>query len=102
MMTDRQPATTRSGQHKGIAMSNLDAPTETLNRKLAETHERRARREAARCGLRLKKLRDGDGYWLIDNDTNCLVMGHEITRGVRIGYGLDVIEEYLNAERTRN
>ncbi len=61
----------------------------------AQTLERRVRREAERQGLRLKKLRNDDGYWLIDISTGGLVLGEEITRGVRIGYDLDAVEEWL-------
>ena len=58
--------------------------------------EKRLRRLAACQGTRLRKLRNADdGYWLIDNSTNCLVIGEEIARGVRIGYTLDVIEDWL-------
>ena len=46
--------------------------------------------------MRLRKLRNADdSYWLIDNSTNCLVIGEEIARGVRIGYTLDVIDDWL-------
>jgi hypothetical protein len=61
----------------------------------AQAHERRVRREAHRQGLRLKKLRTGEGYWLIDISTGGLVLGEEITRGVRIGYELGAVEEWL-------
>jgi hypothetical protein len=61
----------------------------------AQTRERRVRREADRQGLRLMKLRTGEGYWLIDISTGGLVLGEEITRGVRIGYDLGAVEEWL-------
>lgn len=38
---------------------------------------------------RLRRTNDGyygDGYWLIDNRTNGLVLGEQIARGVNIGY----------------
>jgi hypothetical protein len=57
--------------------------------------ERRLRRLADQQGYRISKLRNGDGYWLIDVDTGGLVIGEEVTRGVRIGYDLDVIEDWL-------
>jgi hypothetical protein len=62
----------------------------TLNRR-----ENHLRRLAARHGCRLRKLRGDDGYWLIDNSTGGLLVGEEVTRGVRIGYDLGVVEEWL-------
>ena len=47
---------------------------------------------------RLRRTNDGyygDGYWLIDNRTNGLVLGEQIARGVNIGYHLDAVEEWL-------
>ena len=58
-------------------------------------HENRVRRLAARQGLRLRKLRGDNEYWLIDNDTNMLVLGHAVTRGVCIGQTLDAVEDWL-------
>jgi hypothetical protein len=57
--------------------------------------EKRVRRLAARQGYVLRKLRDDDGYWLIDADTGGLVIGEQIAPGVRIGYDLDAIEDWL-------
>ncbi|SCX27225.1 hypothetical protein [Mycolicibacterium fluoranthenivorans] len=62
----------------------------------AQAHEARVRRRARRGGYKLRKLRDGDGYWLIDNDTNVVVVGHAVARGCLIGYELDMIEEHLD------
>ena len=62
-----------------------------------KSRENRIRRLAHREGMRLHKLRDDGGFWLFDNAINCLVIGQEITRGVRIGYDLDVFGEYLSA-----
>ena len=66
-------------------------PTSTYNR-----CESRLRRQAAREGYRLRKLRDDRGYWLIDPSTGGLIIGDQITRGVDIGYDLDVIDDWLN------
>ena len=65
-------------------------PTSTYNRR-----ESRLRRQAAREGYRLRKLRDDRGYWLIDLSTG-LIIGDQIARGVDIGYDLDVIDDWLN------
>ena len=46
---------------------------------------------------RVRRTNDGyygDGYWLIDNRTNGLVLGEQIARGVNIGYHLDAVEEW--------
>jgi hypothetical protein len=48
-------------------------------------------------GYRLQKLRGDDGYWLSDADGGWLVVGEEVIAGVRIGYDLDVIEEWLRS-----
>ena len=66
-------------------------PTSTYNRR-----ESRLRRQAAREGYRLRKLRDDRGYWLIDLSTGGLVIGDQITRGVDVGSDLDVIDDWLN------
>ena len=63
---------------------------------------RRVLRDPAEIRLmtrdRLRRTNDGyygDGYWLIDNRTNGLVLGEQIARGVNIGYHLDAVEEWL-------
>jgi hypothetical protein len=55
----------------------------------------RLRRLADKQGYQLQKLRGDDGYWLSDATTGGLVIGEGITRGVRVGYDLDAIEEWL-------
>ena len=60
--------------------------------------ERSIRRLADREGYRLRKLRGDRGYWLSDLSTGGLVIGECITRGVEIGYELDVIEEWLTPD----
>jgi hypothetical protein len=52
----------------------------------------RVRREAIRYGLKLQKLRNGRGYWLIDRNTNALILGDG---GTMTGYDLRVIEREL-------
>jgi len=60
------------------------------------TRENRARRLASDHGMRIRKLSDDAGYWLIDTATNSLVIGDQITHGVDIGFDLDTIEQYLS------
>ena len=62
-----------------------------------QARERRVRREAERQGRRLKKLRNADGYWLIDRETGGVVGGEEVCRGVRVGYTLDAVEQFLES-----
>ena len=61
-----------------------------------QTRENRARRLAADQDWRVRKLRNGLGYWLIDNSTGGLILGEQIAAGVDIGYDLDAVEQYLS------
>jgi hypothetical protein len=60
-----------------------------------QQRERRLRRLADKQGYRLQKLYGDDGYWLSDISTRGLVIGEQTAAGVRIGYDLDVIEDWL-------
>ncbi|MGD9621985.1 MAG: hypothetical protein AB7G47_13195 [Mycolicibacterium sp.] len=64
---------------------------------MTTAHEKRVRRLAAREGYRLRKLRDDDGYFLLDTDNCGLVLGEQITAGVNIGCSLDYVQDWLTA-----
>jgi hypothetical protein len=61
-----------------------------------QQQERRLRRLADKQGYRLHKLRGDHGYWLSDVSTRGVLIGEQIAAGVRIGYDLGVIEDWLS------
>jgi hypothetical protein len=61
-------------------------------------HEKRVRRLADREGYRLKKLRNGCGYWLIDNSMNIPMLGEVDVHNDQVGYVLEVVEDWLTGE----
>lgn len=80
----------------------------TTSTSVDRNREKRLRRLADKQGYRLHKLRSGNGYWLLDLDTNGLIIGEQVTAGVCIGYDLAVIQNWLTgieaktARRQRN